>query len=203
MLLNDADIRRLCRTELPPGPMIEPFSEAVSGNGVISHGLTSAGYDLSLGSRLLVFKASHGEPINPKRFGDKAYRARMFDEVVAGPVYGCDGDNAFLLPAHSYVLGVSVEFLRIPRHLKGRVVGKSTLARCGVIINCTPLEPGWSGHLTIEISNVAPCPAVVYAFEGVAQLEFETLTSPPDVDYDQKRGKYQSQGAEPVAARML
>lgn len=95
-----------------------------------------------------------------------------------------------------------MEYLRIPRHLKGRCVGKSTYARAMIVINTTPLEPGWEGYLTIEIGNVGPCPAVVYAWEGIAQLEFETLTSPPEVDYAQKGGKYNMQGSAPEPPRV-
>lgn len=86
-----------------------------------------------------------------------------------------------------------MEYLRIPSHLKGRCVGKSTLARAGILINTTPLEPGWEGYLTIEIGNVSPCPAKLYVGEGIAQLEFEVLSSLPEMDYASKGGIYQGQ----------
>ncbi len=202
MLLNDVSIRELCLSHQPP--MIAPFSEGVQGGGVISFGLSHAGYDLRLGYELLVFKNTWNEIIDPKRFRDEEYRRRVFDVVNPGSIYHktIDGEEAFVIPPHSYALGASLEHLDIPNWLKGRCVGKSTLARCGILINCTPLEPGWRGHLTIEISNITPCPALIYAGEGIAQLEFETLTGPPEVTYEGKQGKYQSQGSSPVPARI-
>ena len=233
MLLSDHEIRELCnpnRTEwvrsvgntlmsipvMLTGPhpvMIEPFSEAVSGGGVISYGLSHAGYDLRLGPEILLFKNSSMQVVDPKAFADEQYRKRMFDEWVysAEPVSdevrhlvhrwklnGQDvtqggSDNGYVIPPNSYILGRSFEYLRIPRHLKGRCVGKSTMARSGIIINTTPLEPGWEGHLTIEIGNITPCPAKVFVGEGIAQLEFELLSQLPEKDYAQKQGKYQSQ----------
>ncbi len=199
MLLNDRDIRCLCCGT--HDPMITPFSEGVQGGGVISYGLSHAGYDLRLGDELLLFKNTHNLLIDPKRFGDEDYRAKVFDLVTPRADYH-GGQASFVIPPHSYALGFSLEYLRIPDHLKGRCVGKSTLARCGLLINTTPLEPGWHGHLTIEISNITPCPALVYAWEGIAQLEFETLTGVPDATYEQKAGKYQGQSSTPVPARV-
>ena len=221
MLLSDRDIRELCTSCIEPYryPMIEPFSEGVSGDGVISYGLSHAGYDLRLGPEILLFKNSSMQTVDPKAFGDKHYRKRMFDEWIYSfdcvdfpelrespqllPVHRwkldgldvtqCSSDNGYVIPPHGYILGRSLEYLRIPRSLKGRCVGKSTLARSGILVNTTPLEPGWCGHLTIEIGNITPCPAKVYVGEGIAQLEFETLSSPPECDYGDKRGKYQGQ----------
>lgn len=207
MLLNDKSIRTLC----DPGwvnpddvagrlRMIEPFSEAVSGNGVISYGLSHAGYDLRLGPEILVFKNSYGEVVDPKRFGEDRYRVWVFDELDYSKTHTEFAGLAVTIPPHGYILGRSHEYLRIPRHLKGRCVGKSTYARSGILINTTPLEPGWEGHLTIEIGNITPCPAKVYVMEGIAQLEFEVLTAPPEKDYGGK--KYQGQmGVTP--ARVL
>ncbi len=213
MILCDYEIRNLSDPELVrlrnakcdglslAKVMIEPFSEAVSGNGVISYGLSHAGYDLRLGPEVLVFKNTSGETVNPKKFGDDDYRKRMFEEIR----YGKEENGRWImnnvtLPAHSYVLGRSLEYLRIPNNLKGRCVGKSTLARSGIIINTTPLEPGWEGHLTIEIGNITPCPALVFVGEGIAQLEFETLSGEPQSTYAGK--KYQGQtGVTP--ARVL
>lgn len=202
MLLNDENIRGLCVDDPLEGlsfvcgpfgrlrtnePLIDPFSEAVSGNGVISYGLTSAGYDLRLAPELEIFKNASGEVLDVKRFSDPEYRRRMLDSNPVPFNWG------FVLPPGNYALGRSVEYLRIPRFLKARCVGKSTLARAGILINTTPLEPGWEGHLTIEIGNVTNCPAVLYPGEGIAQLEFELLTAPPQIDYAQKGGKYQRQ----------
>lgn len=189
MLLSDREIRRLCIHDgkLLKQPMLAPFSECVQGGGVISYGLTSAGYDLRLSSTLLVFKNTYNEIIDPKRFKDDDYKRRVFDEVCK------PAGDSFVLPPHSYALGMSLEYIRVPRSLKGRCVGKSTLARCGILINTTPLEPGWHGHLTIEISNITPCPALVFSGEGIAQLEFELMTEEPEIDYGMKDGKYQGQ----------
>jgi dCTP deaminase len=201
MLLNDRAIRALCLDEaiikrkgLKGMPLIEPFSEAVK-EGVISYGLTHAGYDLRLGHRLLVFRGMK-EVIDPKKFGDQDYRDRILK--------GVDGEagKPFLLSPYTYALGFTLERLHIPTELKGRCVGKSTLARSGVLLNTTPLEPGWHGHLTLEISNVTPCPAILYPGEGIAQLELETLLEPPEMCYGGKGGKYQGQGPEPTPARV-
>lgn len=223
MLLNDNDIRNLCRPpSWPLNPdvdwerdcaMIYPFSEGVQGNKVVSYGLSHAGYDLRLGNELLIFKNSWNETVDPKQFNDANYRHRVFDTVtpkIQGAIKAAyPGDKEaeleqryYIIPPHSYALGASLEYLRIPTHIKGRCVGKSTYARCGILINTTPLEPGWEGHLTIEISNISPCPAMIYAGEGIAQLEFELLTSPPKQDYAGKAGKYNKQGSSPVPARV-
>lgn len=190
MILRDTDIRALCLVE---SPVIEPFSEGVQGGGVISYGLSHAGYDLRLGNKMLVFKNTRNLVVDPKRFKDEVYTHQMFDEVVG---------SIFTIPPHSYVLAFSMELMRIPRWLKGRCVGKSTYARCGLIVNTTPAEPGWCGHLTIEIANTSPCPVMAYAGEGIAQMEFETLTGEPEVDYGQKDGKYQNQSADPIPAKV-
>jgi dCTP deaminase len=212
MLLCDRDVRRLCT----PGeiflvprleednlvfseyrvqkPLVNPFSEAVSGGGVVGYGLTSAGYDLRLDNEeLLVFKNTYGHRIDPKNFGPQKY----FDEVFDRRTFAAH--QQVVVPSHGYVLGRSYEYIHVPPFLKGRVVGKSTYARCGVIVNTTPLEPGWEGHLTIEISNPTSCDVVLYALEGVAQLEFDLLTARPETDYAAKAGKYQRQIAVTAA----
>ncbi len=196
MLLSDKDIRELA---VGPKQMIQPFSEGVQGGGIISYGLTTAGYDLRLGDTLLVFKNSWNKLIDPKRFKDEAYCLKVFDKVMVGE----SPPFIFEIPAHSYVLGFSLEYLRIPDHLKGRCVGKSTYARCGIVANTTPVEPGWCGHLTIEIANTSPCPVTLYAREGIVQLEIEVLSSLPEMNYATKGGKYQGQSAEPVPARVI
>lgn len=206
MQLIDKDIRKLClvgekfyvprleednlvfSTFLVDRPLLNPFSEGVQGDGVISYGLTSAGFDLRLDNeQLLVFKNSYGQRMDPKRFKEPHYRGVMFDERSFSP------HEEVVIPSGGYVLARSYEYISMPYFLKGRVVGKSTYARCGVVVNCTPLEPEWCGHLTLEISNPTPCDVVLYALEGVAQLEFELLTNRPAVTYSDKQGKYQNQ----------
>lgn len=185
MLLADKTIRALSMNRR--SPLIEPFSPPVAGNGVISYGLTSAGYDIRLGSEIFTFKNSYGETVDPKRFGDAEYRGKVFDFATY-----TQGQRV-PIPANGYILGNSFEYFRIPRWLKGRCTGKSTYARCGLIVNVTPLEPEWEGHLTIEISNSSPSVVYVYAYEGIAQLEFELLDTDPEVSYKDKQGKYQGQ----------
>lgn len=192
MLLRDRMIREYCLNPIyhgENGAMLSPFSEPVSGDGIISYGLTSAGYDLRLGKEIWVYKNTYGEVVDPKRFKDREYRERVFDWYMA--------EKPVIIPAHGYILGSSLEYIRMPRQIKGRCVGKSTYARTGIIINTTPLEPGWSGLLTIEIANTNPSPALVYPMEGIAQLEFEYIDGVPEQTYDTKHGgkagKYQDQ----------
>lgn len=187
-ILSDKDIRSLCDFYSPPFmTMLDPFSEAVSGNGIISYGITSAGYDLRIAGDFLVFNPSYGLTIDPKRFKEEEYRNQIFTKIERKE------GQSMLIPPNSYVLGRSVEYIRMPRHLKARCTGKSTYARAGILINTTPLEPAWEGHLTIEIGNVSPCPALIYVGEGIAQIEFETLTSDCEVSYADKAGQYQNQ----------
>ena len=207
MLLNDRQIRERC---FGLTQMLKPFSEAVSGGGVVSYGLSHAGYDLRLGPEILAFKATFCDAIDPKLFSGALYQRRVFDKLFYSkgfslpdedghPYTEMDG-NRVLIPAGGYILGRSYEYIQIPADIKGRCVGKSTYARCGIVVNTTPLEPGWCGHLTIEIGNITPCPAVVYVMEGIAQLEFDRI-EPPEKDYAGK--KYQGQSATPVPARIL
>lgn len=202
MLLVDHQIRKLCVTQDSPSPipgaMIEPFSESVSGNGVISYGLDHAGYCLRLAPEIVLFKGTYGEVVDPKFMGDADYRSRVFDRLVYDP----EEKRNFVLLGNSYFLGRSYEYIRIPRWLKGRCVGKSTLARAGILINTTPLEPGWEGHLTIEVGNVSGSPVRIHLMEGIAQLEFERLDAEPETDYGQKKGIYQHQtGVTPPRVR--
>lgn len=216
MLLTDIEIRNLCRPPyasvnypirgLDGKSMIDGYSEAVSGNGVISYGLSSAGYDLRLAEDVLLFPPIDGPlgvglhaEIDPKRFKEPQYKRLMLLPMeVREDQYG----RYVRVPPHSYVLGRSYEYLRIPRLLKGRCTGKSTLARCGILVNTTPLEPEWEGHLTLEIGNVTPLPALLYVMEGVAQLEFELLSGNPQISYKDKGGKYQGQtGVTPAVVR--
>lgn len=215
MILSDIHIRNLCiwkpvdgytGTSPPFGwkPLLDPFIEGRQGDDIISCGLSHAGYDLRLGRTVLIFKNSFNEIIDPKRFKNDpqgTYHSRIFDKVT-----DIADNEAVMIPPGGYILGNSMERICMPSNLKGTCVGKSTLARCGVGINTTPLEPGWEGYLTLEIANHTPCPIKVYVGEGIAQLEFHTLSSDPGQTYDQKGekgGKYQNQGEEPVPARVV
>lgn len=201
-ILTDAAIRMLCQGNQFHKPMLEPFIEGEQGKNIISRGLSHAGYDLRLGTKVLIFKNSYNEPINPKTLrNDPAVMNRVFDIIDDLK----EGQQVWI-PPHGYILGYSLEYIRMPRHLKGCCTGKSTLARCGIAINTTPIEPGWEGFLTLEIANQTPCPVIVFAGEGIAQLEFHTLFGELNQDYGQKGttgGKYQKQGAEPVLARVV
>lgn len=186
MILNDKQIRRRCED---PGlwfngrPLISPFREGKV-EGCISYGLTSSGYDLALDGKVMAFKNTRGGVVDPKAFNDPTYRASVFDCF--------ESYDSIVVPANGYILVQCVEYLSLPRDLKGHCIGKSTYARCGVIVNTTPLEPEWHGHLTIEISNSNPAPVKLYVGEGIAQLEFH-LIDPPERSYADKGGKYQGQ----------
>lgn len=199
-MLSDRTIRKYCTLEAyhRGRPMIEPFSEAVSGDGVISYGLTSAGYDLRLcPKRILVFNAGYGQRVNPKKFNDPEYRRKAFLTIDHLKV----GDEV-VIPPNGYILGQTVERFWVPRRLKGRVVGKSTYARSGILINTTPAEPEWGGTLTLEIGNITPCQATVFVGEGIAQMEFEMIDEEVECSYADKNGKYQHQ-TEVTPARVL
>ena len=157
------------------------------GNRVISYGTSSAGYDLSLSvAGLQLFAAADGVIIDPKRFDP---RCLTLLEVECGD----NSDAYYTLPPHSYALGVTHERITMPDDHIGLVIGKSTYARCGLILNTTPLEPGWTGQLVLELSNATPLPMRVYAREGIGQLVMITLDERPAVTYGDRQGKYQDQ----------
>lgn len=188
-LIVDWEIRSLCNGS---EPLLSPFAESTRGEGIISYGLTHAGYDLRLGDELWIFKSTKGKAINPKRF----LKEDLTDSVKPETIDGYP--NVLVLPPESYALGYSVERFMMPRFLKARCLGKSTLARSGLIVNTTPLEPGWTGHLTIELYNATHSPIFLFAGEGIAQVEFERLKWAPEASYEGK--KYQDQKSNPVAA---
>jgi dCTP deaminase len=172
-------------------PLISPFCESVQEG--ISYGLTSAGYDARLDDQVLVYKTTRWEPVDPKRFKDAEYRSQMFDEYKANYWQAnlVGAPNRIILPGGTYALVQTMEEFCLPRHLKGRCVGKSTYARCGLIVNTTPLEPEWYGKLTIEV--FASVPVVLYVGEGICQMEFERTEGACEVSYADKKGKYQGQ----------
>lgn len=195
MLLADWEIRALCCPGLKDGPMLEPYSEACDDEGIIPYGLTSAGYDLRLGYTALIFKNSYNETVSPIHMKDdkEGYSKRIFDEHTV-----VHTGTRIIVPPNGYILGYTVEYIRMPRMLKGRCVGKSTIARCGIIINTTPIEPEWEGYLTLEIANSTPCPVEVYAGWGIAQMEVERINGIVEKSYKDKKGRYDKQGARPV-----
>jgi dCTP deaminase len=160
--------------------MIAPFVEKQKGKGVISYGLSSFGYDLRVADEWQIFTTATGELtcIDPKNIDN---RAMVFHR----------GDFC-IIPPNSFVLARSVEYIKMPRNVLALCLGKSTYARCGIICNFTPFEPGWEGFVTIEISNTTPLPAKIYANEGIAQVLFFEGEQ-PEVSYADRGGKYQGQ----------
>jgi len=163
--------------------MIEPFEEKlINRTGdvpVISYGLSSYGYDLRVADEFKVFTNVYNAVVDPKAFDD-----RSFVDIKA---------NSCLVPPNSFALARSVEYFRIPRDVLTLCVGKSTYARCGIIVNVTPFEPEWEGHVTLEISNTTPLPARIYAWEGLAQVIFLAAAETCETSYAERRGKYQAQ----------
>ncbi|MCS7166065.1 MAG: dCTP deaminase [Gemmatales bacterium] len=174
--------------------VIRPFAEGLARPGVISYGLSSYGYDVRVGRHFKVFTNVYGAVVDPKNFSPTAF-------------VDIEGDYC-LIPPNSFALAESLEYFEIPRDVLAICVGKSTYARCGIIVNITPLEPEWRGKITLEISNTTPLPAKVYANEGIAQIIFLRAEQVCRVSYADKRGKYQDQkgltlpfvlGAEPAS----
>lgn len=159
--------------------MIEPFVEAQVRDGVISYGVSSYGYDIRVADEFKIFTNVHSAVVDPKDFDPRS----MVD--FNGPV--CT------IPPNSFALARSVEYFRIPRNVLTVCVGKSTYARCGIIVNVTPFEPQWEGFVTLEISNTTPLPARIYANEGIAQVLFFEADEVCQVSYADKKGKYQGQ----------
>ena len=159
--------------------MIEPFEEKQVRNNVISFGVSSYGYDLRVSNEFKVFTNINTTIVDPKNF-DPASLVDFKGDVC-------------IVPPNSFVLGRSVEYFRIPENVITVCVGKSTYARCGIITNVTPFEPGWEGFVTLEISNTTPIPAKIYANEGIAQVLFFEGDEPCEVSYATKKGKYQAQ----------
>jgi dCTP deaminase len=160
--------------------MIEPFVERQVRDG-ISYGLSSYGYDIRVADEFKVFTGVNATVIDPKRFDPAA-----FVDVHA---------DVCIIPPNSFVLARTVEYFRIPRDVLTLCLGKSTYARCGVIVNVTPFEPEWEGTATMEISNTTPLPAKIYANEGIAQVIFLQSDEACETSYADKRGKYQAQVA--------
>ncbi len=174
-LKSDRWIREMCREHR----MIEPFAESQVREGVISFGVSSYGYDLRVADEFKVFTNVNTTVVDPKNFDPRS----LVD--FKGPV--C------VIPPNSFALARTVEYFRIPRNVLTVCMGKSTYARCGIITNVTPFEPGWEGFATLEISNTTPRPARVYANEGLAQVMFFEGDEPCEISYADKKGKYQAQ----------
>ena len=175
-ILSDTQIRELIG--------IEPFEENVKRPGRVSYGVSSYGYDVRVGSVFKIFTNVNSQIIDPKFFSD-----RSFVTVDVSK----SGEDHVLIPPNSFALCETVEFVSVPREVLAICVGKSTYARCGIIVNVTPIEPEWKGKITLEISNTTPLPAKIYANEGIAQLIFMKGDQVCAVSYADKQGKYQDQ----------
>ncbi|RME83830.1 MAG: dCTP deaminase [Zetaproteobacteria bacterium] len=163
--------------------MIEPFEERqvreIDGRGVISYGLSSYGYDIRCADEFKIFTNVHSAVVDPKNFSPKSFVDYKGDVCI--------------IPPNSFALARTIEYFRIPRNVLVICLGKSTYARCGIIVNVTPLEPEWEGHVTLEFSNTTPLPAKIYAGEGVAQVVFLEADEVCEVSYRDRGGKYQGQ----------
>ncbi len=160
--------------------MIDPFVEGQVSQGAISYGLSSFGYDIRVADEFRIFTAATGRltVVDPKAIDESAMAHHRGDECI--------------IPPNSFALARTVEYFRIPRNVITVCLGKSTYARCGIIVNVTPFEPAWEGYVTLEISNTTPLPAKIYANEGIAQVLFFEGEE-PDVTYADRKGKYQGQ----------
>ena len=159
--------------------MIEPFEDRQVRKGVVSYGLSSYGYDIRVADEFKVFTNINSTVVDPKQFD-----ARSFVDIKS---------DICIIPPNSFALAKTVEYFRIPRNVLTVCVGKSTYARCGLIVNVTPFEPEWEGFVTLEISNTTPLPAKVYANEGISQVLFFESDEECEVSYKDKAGKYQKQ----------
>jgi dCTP deaminase len=159
--------------------MIEPFVENQVRNGVISYGVSSYGYDIRVANEFKIFTNVYSAVVDPKHFDPKSMVDYQGDVCV--------------IPPNSFALARTVEYFRIPRGVLTVCLGKSTYARCGIIVNVTPFEPEWEGFVTLEISNTTPLPAKIYANEGIAQVLFFEGDEVCETSYADKKGKYQAQ----------
>ena len=163
----------------PEEGMIEPFCENLVARGVVSYGLSSYGYDIRVSDEFKIFTNINSTVIDPKDF----------DEANVVDYKG----DVCIVPPNSFALARTVEYFRMPKNTLAICLGKSTYARCGIIVNVTPFEPGFEGHITIEISNTTPLPAKIYANEGIAQVLFLQGDEECETTYAQRKGKYQMQ----------
>ena len=174
-LKPDHWITRMAREQ----QMIDPYVESQVRDGAISYGVSSYGYDIRVEDEFKIFTNVHSAIVDPKDF-DPASMVDFTGEVC-------------VIPPNSFALARTIEYFRIPRSVLTICLGKSTYARCGIIVNVTPFEPEWEGYVTLEISNTTPLPAKIYANEGIAQVLFFEADEECEVSYADKKGKYQKQ----------
>ena len=159
--------------------MITPFVAKQTRGSNISYGLSSFGYDARVSNEFKIFTDVDSVIGDPKNFKNNSFVSRTGDECI--------------IPPNSFALASTIEYFKIPKDILVICLGKSTYARCGIIVNVTPLEPGWEGHVTLEFSNTTPLPAKIYANEGAAQFFFLKGNEEPDITYEQRNGKYMKQ----------
>ena len=174
-VLSDKWIRKMASEH----KMISPFEDKQIRENKISYGLSSFGYDARVSNEFKIFTNVNSEIVDPKNFKASNFVTKNVSECI--------------IPPNSFVLASTVEYFRIPKNVLVVCLGKSTYARCGIIVNVTPLEPGWEGHVTLEFSNTTPLPAKVYAKEGVAQFIFLKGNETPETTYSDRNGKYMGQ----------
>ena len=174
-ILSDKWIKKMSNNH----NMISPFEEKQIRGNKISFGLSSFGYDARVSNEFKVFTNVNSEIVDPKNFKNSNFITRNGNECV--------------IPPNSFALASTMEYFKIPDDVMVICLGKSTYARCGIIVNVTPLEPGWEGYVTLEFSNTTPLPAKIYANEGVAQFIFLKGNEKPDVTYADRNGKYMKQ----------
>ena len=159
--------------------MIKPFVDSQKSENNISYGLSSFGYDARVSDEFKIFTDVDSALVDPKNFKNNSFVSRKTKECI--------------IPPNSFVLASTVEYFKIPKNILVICLGKSTYARCGIIVNVTPLEPGWEGHVTLEFSNTSPLPAKIYADEGAAQFVFLKGNEEPETTYEKRNGKYMKQ----------
>jgi len=175
MIKSDRWIRRMAQEH----DMINPYSEKQVSQGVISYGVSSYGYDLRVADEFKIFTNVNSTIVDPKQFDERSFVTVNADVAI--------------IPPNSFALARSVEYFKIPRDVLTICVGKSTYARCGIIVNVTPFEPEWEGFVTLEISNTTPLPAKIYANEGLCQILFFQSDEVCETSYKDRKGKYQAQ----------
>jgi len=174
-IMSDKWIRKQCQTR----DMITPYIEEQTSENVISYGLSSYGYDARVSDEFKIFTNVNSATVDPKDFSHSGFVDRQTDVCI--------------IPPNSFVLARTIEYFKIPRDVLVICLGKSTYARCGIIVNVTPLEPEWEGHVTLEFSNTTPLPAKIYANEGACQFLFLQGNETCEVSYKDRKGKYMGQ----------
>ena len=174
-IMSDKWIKKMVKEK----QMIKPFEKNQIRKEGISYGVSSYGYDARVSNYFKIFTNVNSAVVDPKKFSNQSFVDRKTDVCV--------------IPPNSFALASTVEYFKIPRNIMVICLGKSTYARCGIIVNVTPLEPEWEGHVTLEFSNTTPLPAKIYANEGVAQFVFLKGNEQPEVTYSDRKGKYMGQ----------